>query len=69
MGLPPFIKTTGGKGLHVVVPIAADTRRKVTWDQAKFSLHTAEALLKKPDPRKDFRKAEAPLRPALKAMG
>ncbi len=144
LGLPPFIKTTGGKGLHVVVPIAADARRKVTWDQAKafakavsqavcadapdrftttlaktarggkifldylrngrmatavapwsprarpgariafplswgqvkagldpskFSLHTAEALLKQPDPWKDFRKAEAPLRPALKAMG
>ncbi len=144
LGLLPFIKTTGGKGLHVVVPIAADACRKVTWDQAKafakavseavcadapdrftttlaktarggkifldylrngrmatavapwsprarpgariafplswgqvktgldpskFSLHTAEALLKKPDPWKDFRKAEAPLRPALKAMG
>jgi bifunctional non-homologous end joining protein LigD len=144
LGLTPFIKTTGGKGLHVVVPIAADARRKVTWDQAKafakavseavradepdrftttlaktarggkifldflrngrtatavapwsprarpaagiafplswgrvkagldpsaFSLHTAEALLKKPDPWKDFRKAEVPLRPALKAMG
>ncbi len=144
LGLPPFIKTTGGKGLHVVVPIAADARRKVTWDQAKafakavseavcadapdrftttlakkarggkifldylrngrmatavapwsprarpgagiafplswgqvkagldpsaFNLHTAAALLKKPDPWTDFRKAEVPLRPALKAMG
>jgi bifunctional non-homologous end joining protein LigD len=144
LGLTPFVKTTGGKGLHVVVPIAADARRKVTWDQAKafakavseavradapdrftttlakkarggkifldylrngrmatavapwsprarpgasfafplswgqvkagldpsaFSLHTAAALLKKSDPWKDFRKAEVPLRPALKAVG
>jgi bifunctional non-homologous end joining protein LigD len=144
LGLPSFIKTTGGKGLHVVVPIAADARRRVTWDQAKgfakavsaavcaaapdrftttlakqarggkifldylrngrmatavapwsprarpgagiafplswgqvkaglnpsvFNLHTAEALLKKPDPWAEFRAAEAPLRPALKALG
>ena len=144
LGLPPFIKTTGGKGLHIVVPIAADARRRVTWNQAKafakavseavcaaapdrftttlakqarggkifldylrngrmatavapwsprarpsagiafplswgqvkaglnpsaFNLHTAEALLKKPDPWTDFRKAEVPLRPALKTMG
>ena len=144
LGLTPFVKTTGGKGLHVVVPIAADARRKVTWDQAKafakavseairadapglfttnmakkaragkiyldylrnghmatavapwsprarpgagialplswsqlktgldpcaFNLQTAQALLKKPDPWKSFREAEAPLRPALKAMG
>jgi bifunctional non-homologous end joining protein LigD len=42
---------------------------KARLDPSTFSLHTAEALLKKPDPWKDFRKAEAPLRPALKAMG
>lgn len=141
LGLTPFVKTTGGKGLHVVAPIKSDGRSRVEWDQAKafakavsealktehpdrftttlakkarggkifldylrngrmatavapwsprarpgagvafplswgqvkkgldpaaFTLHDAATLLKKPDPWKDFRKAEASLRPALK---
>ena len=144
LGLTPFVKTTGGKGLHVVVPIAADAHRAATWDQTKafakavseairadapdrfitsmakkarpgkifldylrngrmatavapwsprarpgagialplawsqlkigldpgaFNLRTAQTLLKKPDPWKDFREAEAPLLPALMAIG
>lgn len=144
LGLTPFVKTTGGKGLHVVVPIRADGRSRVTWDQNKafakavseavraddpdrftttlakkarggkifldylrngrmatavapwsprarpgagiafplswsqvkvgldpaaFNLRTYGALLKKPDPWKDFRDAAVSLRPALKRMG
>ncbi|UQV18186.1 non-homologous end-joining DNA ligase [Brevundimonas albigilva] len=144
LGLTPFVKTTGGKGLHVVVPIKSDSRSRVEWDQAKafakavseamrkdhperftttlakkarggkifldylrngrmatavapwsprarpgatiafplswgqvkagldpraYTIADAAALLKKPDPWKDFRKAEASLKPALKKMG
>ena len=144
LGLNPFVKTTGGKGLHVVVPIKSDGRSRIEWDQAKafaksvselmkadhpdrftttlakkarggkifldylrngrmatavapwsprarpgagiayplawtqvkkgldpraFTMHEAAALLKKPDPWKDFRKSEVSLRPALKQVG
>lgn len=144
LGLTPFVKTTGGKGLHVVTPIRTNARSRVDWDQAKafaraaaeamkadhsdrftttlskkarggkifldylrngrsatavapwsprarpggtialplswgqvrkgldpraFTVITAPELLRKPDPWKDFRKSEASLRPALKALG
>ncbi|HEY0053697.1 MAG TPA: DNA ligase D [Caulobacteraceae bacterium] len=144
LGLAAFVKTTGGKGLHVVIPIVAAGKAAITWDQAKtfakglaeqmrlaapdrftttiakkarggkifvdylrngrmataaapwsprarpgatiafplswsqvktgldpkaYTIVTAPALLRKPDPWKDFRAAEQPLKPALKAMG
>ncbi|MDY6923407.1 MAG: DNA ligase D [Pseudomonadota bacterium] len=144
LGLNPFVKTTGGKGLHVVVPILADGKSRIEWDQCKafakavservraadpdhftttlakkarggkifldylrngrmatavapwsvrarpgaglafplswsqvktgldpaaYTLHDAAALLKKPDPWKDFRAGAVNLRPVLKKVG
>lgn len=143
LGLAAFVKTTGGKGLHVVVPIKADARSRIEWDQCKafakavservraadpdhftttlakkarggkifldylrngrmatavapwsvrarpgagiafplswgqvktgldpraYTIHDAAALLKKPDPWKDFRASAVNLRPVLKKV-
>ncbi len=35
LGLTTFCKTTGGKGLHVVTPLAARGRHGLGWDRAK----------------------------------
>ena len=35
VGMESFCKTTGGKGLHVVAPLAHGARDKVTWKEAK----------------------------------
>jgi bifunctional non-homologous end joining protein LigD len=35
VGLESFCKTTGGKGLHLVTPLALGAKEKVTWKEAK----------------------------------
>ncbi|MBY5760161.1 DNA ligase D [Rhizobium leguminosarum] len=39
LGLVSFCKTTGGKGLHVVTPLAVPRGKKLSWDIAKGFAH------------------------------
>jgi bifunctional non-homologous end joining protein LigD len=39
LGLVSFCKTTGGKGLHVVTPLASRRQGQLTWPQAKGFAH------------------------------
>jgi bifunctional non-homologous end joining protein LigD len=45
VGLESFCKTTGGKGLHVVTPLAHGARERVTWQEAKaFALGVCQRM-------------------------
>ncbi|TCU29314.1 ATP-dependent DNA ligase LigD phosphoesterase module /ATP-dependent DNA ligase LigD polymerase module [Rhizobium azibense] len=39
LGLISFCKTTGGKGLHVVTPLAINKRKPLSWPEAKGFAH------------------------------
>lgn len=39
LGLISFCKTTGGKGLHVVTPLAVNARKPLSWAEAKGFAH------------------------------
>ena len=40
LGLVPFCKTTGGKGLHVVTPFSVTRKQKLGWPEAKTIART-----------------------------
>ncbi len=46
LGLTSFVKTTGGKGLHIVAPIA----RGRSWDQVKEFCHGVANIITTADP-------------------
>ncbi len=61
LGLTSFVKTTGGKGLHVVAPVA----RRLDWDQHKEVAHALVQTLAERQPdryvtnmRKELRKGK-----------
>lgn len=49
-GLNPFVKTTGGKGLHVVVPIRSDGRSRIEWDRCKAFAKAVAEEVRRADP-------------------
>jgi bifunctional non-homologous end joining protein LigD len=50
LGLVSFCKTTGGKGLHVVTPLAA-ARQPLDWQEAKAFAHTVCAQMAADSPQ------------------
>jgi bifunctional non-homologous end joining protein LigD len=50
LGLVSFCKTTGGKGLHVVTPLALAKRSKLTWSEAKSFAHAVCLRLARESP-------------------
>jgi len=52
LGLTPFVKTTGGKGLHVVVAIKGSAKKPATWPDAKAFARAFCAAIEKDAPRR-----------------
>ena len=52
VGMESFCKTTGGKGLHVVVPLLYGTRDKVSWKEAKAFAQTICRAMADDDPER-----------------
>lgn len=51
-GLHAFVKTTGGKGIHVVTPIKGTPKSPITWPEAKLFSHVLCQTMEKDDPER-----------------
>jgi bifunctional non-homologous end joining protein LigD len=63
LGLESFCKTTGGKGLHVVTPLAHGARDKVTWPEAKAFAQGVCQWMAAEDPERYLLNMSKKLRP------
>jgi bifunctional non-homologous end joining protein LigD len=52
LGLVSFCKTTGGKGLHVVTPLARTKSQKLTWGAAKEFAHEVCVRMARDNPQR-----------------
>jgi bifunctional non-homologous end joining protein LigD len=52
LGLVSFCKTTGGKGLHIVTPLAAPAKSKLTWPEAKDFAHAVCNFMAEQNPQR-----------------
>ncbi len=52
LGMESFCKTTGGKGMHVVVPLLSGARDRVTWKEAKAFAQGVCQLMASEDPER-----------------
>jgi len=52
LGLESFCKTTGGKGLHVVVPLLYGAKERIDWKQAKAFAQGVCQLMANEDPER-----------------
>lgn len=50
LGFEPFVKTTGGKGLHIVVAIKGTAKNPVTWADAKAFAKAVALAMEKDSP-------------------
>lgn len=62
LGMIGFCKTTGGKGLHVVTPLAADLKKPLSWPAAKAFAHDLCARMAQEQPDRYLTKMAKNLR-------
>ncbi len=62
LGLVPFCKTTGGKGLHVVTPLKASKDAKLSWEEAKAFAHAVCLSMAADSPERYLTKMSKKLR-------